>query len=260
MGKLDGRVALVTGAASGLGRASATLFAQEGASVVFADVALEGAEAAARAADETAARTHAEALDVTDYAACERVVAATVERFGRLDVLMTCAGIGDSAPLKYLDPAMFERTLRVNLVGTFNCIKAAFPALGERGGSVVTLGSVSGVIASTGFAAYGASKAGVIHMTRVLALEGAKQGIRVNAISPSWIWTPLVKKALGKFFPGQPDEAIQQYLTKMAPLGRMGRPEDVARAALYLASDDSAFMTGQDLVLDGGISLGPTQS
>ncbi len=258
MGKLEGRVALVTGAASGLGRASATLFAEEGASVVFADVAAEGAEIAARAVDATGARTHAEALDVTDYAACERVVAATVERFGRLDVLMTCAGIGDSAPLKHLDSATFERTLGVNLVGTFNCVKAAFLALGERGGSVITLGSVSGVIASSGFAAYGASKAGVIHMTRILALEGANQGIRVNAISPSWIWTPMVKKALGKFFPGQPDEVIQQYLTRMAPLGRMGRLEDVARAALYLASDDSAFMTGQDLVLDGGISLGPT--
>src|SRR5690349_250786 len=137
MGKLDGRVALVTGAASGLGRASATLFAAEGASAVFADLDAAGARAAARAADETGARTHAEALDVTDYAACERVVAAAVAHFGRLDIVMTCAGIGDSAPVKYLDPATFERTVHVNLTGTFNTIKAAFAALGERGGSVV---------------------------------------------------------------------------------------------------------------------------
>lgn len=254
MGKLDGRVALVTGAASGLGRASADLFVTEGAHVVYADMNGAGAAEAARAHGERAA---AEQLDVTKDDDCKRAVAATVERFGHLDILMTCAGVGDSAPLAELDSETFDRTVGVNLKGTFLTIKHAFPALTQPGGSVITLASIAGIIASPGFSAYGASKAGVIHLTRILALEGASSGIRVNAIAPSWIWTPMVEKAMERMVPGAPPAVVQGYLARQSPLGRMGTPDDVAKAALYLASDDSSFMTGQVLVLDGGMTAGP---
>jgi NAD(P)-dependent dehydrogenase (short-subunit alcohol dehydrogenase family) len=257
MGKLDGRVALVTGAASGLGKASATLFVAEGASVVFADLNEEGARAAATEATANGGVASGERLDVTRGAECERVVAATLERYGKLDILMTCAGVGDSAPVLELDEATFENTIAVNLKGTFLSAKYAFPALSRQGGSIIALGSVAGIIGAPGFAAYGASKAGVIHLMRIFAAEGAAHNVRANAICPSWIWTPMVEKAVQRLIPGAPAEAAQAYLARQSPLGRMGTPGDVARAALYLASDDAAFMTGQALVLDGGLTIGP---
>jgi 2-keto-3-deoxy-L-fuconate dehydrogenase len=254
MGKLDGRVALVTGAASGLGRASASLFVREGASVVFADIDELGAQAAASEASSSAS---SERLDVTSGADCERVVAATLERYGKLDILMTCAGVGDSAPILELDEATFDRTINVNLKGTFLCAKHAFAALCRQGGSIIALGSVGGLIGAPGFAAYGASKAAVIHLMRIIAIEGSAHNVRANTICPSWIWTPMVEKAMERLAPGIPAEAAQIYLARQSPLGRMGKPEDVAKAALYLASEDGAFMTGQIMVLDGGTTIGP---
>ena len=262
MGKLDGRVALVTGAASGLGKASATLFLHEGALVVFADINESGAQTAAAEAQSSLVpgasdRACAEQLDVTNGNACQRVVSATVERYGKLDILMTCAGVGESAPIPELDEETFARTMTVNLNGTFLCVKHAFAALCRQGGSIIGLGSVAGLIGSPGFAAYGASKAAVIHLMRIVALEGSAYNVRANTICPSWIWTPMVEHAMQRLAPGLPAEAAQGYLARQAPLGRMGRLEDVANAALYLASDDAAFMTGQALVLDGGMTIGP---
>jgi NAD(P)-dependent dehydrogenase (short-subunit alcohol dehydrogenase family) len=259
MGKLDGRVALVTGAASGLGRASASLFVREGASVVFADIDELGAQAAASEASGSASSSvsssaSSERLDVTSSADCERVVAGTLQRYGKL---MTCAGVGDSAPILELDEATFDRTINVNLKGTFLCAKHAFAALCRQGGSIIALGSVGGLIGAPGFAAYGASKAAVIHLMRIIAIEGSAHNVRANTICPSWIWTPMVEKAMERLAPGIPAEAAQIYLARQSPLGRMGKPEDVAKAALYLASEDGAFMTGQIMVLDGGTTIGP---
>lgn len=257
MGKLDGRVALVTGAASGLGRASASLFAAEGAAVVFADLNEVGANEAADVAVAAGGQASAEQLDVTSSASCQHVVAATLERYGRLDILMTCAGVAGSALITQLDEETFDHTLQVNLKGTFLSAKAAFSALGRQGGSIIALASVAGIIGAPGFASYGASKAGVINLVRNLALEGARQQIRANAICPSWIWTPMVEKTMEQLIPGAPPAKVQSYLARQSPLGRMCTPDDVAHAALYLASDDSAFMTGQALVLDGGMTIGP---
>lgn len=257
MGKLDGRVALVTGGASGLGRASGLLFAREGATVVFADLNNEGASAAAEEAQSAGGTASGERLDVTSLADCERVVAAVVDRYKRLDILMTSAGVGDSAPIAELDQETFERTIRVNLTGTFLTAKAAFPALGKQGGSIVALASVAGIVGAPGFSAYGASKAGVIHLVRILALEGASQKIRANAICPSWVWTPMVERAVERMVPGAPAEIAQQFLARQSPLGRMATVEDISRTALYLASEDSAFVTGQAIPVDGGLTAGP---
>lgn len=257
MGKLDGRVALVTGGASGLGRASGLLFAAEGATVVFADVNDAGAREAEEEARATGATASSERMDVTSSADCEGVVAAVLARHQRLDILMTSAGVGESAPIAELDQETFERTLRVNLTGTFLSAKYAFPALARQGGSIVALASVAGIVGAPGFAAYGASKAGVIHLVRILAVEGASQKIRVNAICPSWVWTPMVERAVERMIPGAPPEVAQQYLARQSPLGRMATTEDISRAALYLASDDSAFVTGQAIPVDGGLTAGP---
>lgn len=257
MSKLAGKVAFVTGAASGLGRACGQLFAAEGAAVVFSDMNLAGAQEAAAEVVAQGGQASAEQVDVTDEHNIEHAIAAAVARFGRLDVLLTCAGIGDSARIEELDGAAFNRTMQVNVTGTYLCAKYAWPHLGLRGGSIIGLGSVAGIIGTSGFASYGASKAAVIHLMKILAMEGARKHIRANAICPSWIWTPMVEKAMQRLLPDSSPDQVQKYLARQAPLGRMGVPEDVTRAALYLASDDSSFMTGQALVLDGGTSLGP---
>jgi NAD(P)-dependent dehydrogenase (short-subunit alcohol dehydrogenase family) len=168
---------------------------------------------------------------------------------------MTSAGLGDSAPVADLDAETFRRVLDVNVTGTFLSAKAAFPALARQGGTIVTVGSVAGLTATPGFASYGASKAAVIHLTRILALEGASQGIRANAVCPSWVWTPMVEQAMRRMMPGTTPEQARQRLARFSPSGTLVTTDAVARAALYLACEDSAFVNGHALVVDSGLSI-----
>jgi NAD(P)-dependent dehydrogenase (short-subunit alcohol dehydrogenase family) len=251
--RLQGKVALVTGGASGIGRGIALRFASEGAAVVVADVNAAGGAAVGAEIRQAGGQALAVTADVTRGADCERMVAAAVERFGRLNVLVNNAGIGGGQALAELDEAVWDRVIEVNLKGVYLGCKAAFPALvAAGGGSVVNIASLAAVVAPPGFGAYGASKAGVVQLTRVLAVEGARFQVRANALCPTWVWTPLVASHLAEA--GKP-AAVQAELAASIPLGRIATVEDVAAAALFFASDEAAYLTGVSLPIDGGTSI-----
>ena len=246
-GRLAGKVALITGAASGIGAASARLFAAEGARVALADLNGPGLDAVAA----EIARAGGEALPVpTDVSQATQVAAlveAAVGRFGRLDVLFANAGISGRGLVPELPEEQFERVLAVNLRGPFLCAKYAIPHLvAAGGGSIVFTASELALVGSPGGAAYCASKAALIGMARAMALDHAAQGIRVNCLCPGATDTPLL-------WGGKLDRAAEEAdIVARMPLGRVGRVEEIARAALFLAGDDSSFVTGTALVADGG--------
>ena len=248
MGKLDGKVAVVTGAASGIGRATAILFASEGAKVVLADW---DERQGSRVADELREAGHDAVfvrVDVSRPEDVEGMISTAVERYGRLDVLFNNAGIeGEQAPTADCTLENWERVINVNLKGVFLGMKYGIPAmLKGGGGAIINNASVAGIVGFAGIPAYCASKGGVIQLTKAAALEYAKQGIRVNVICPGVIWTPMVER-----FTAQSDET-RKALESLEPVGRFGTPEEVARLALFLASDDSAFCTGAPFIVDGG--------
>jgi 3-oxoacyl-[acyl-carrier protein] reductase len=251
--RLEGRVAVVTGGASGLGEAIAGCFAAEGAAVVIADVDAAGGERVTSAIAAAGGRACFLATDVTRAAECARAVEGAVARFGRLDVMVNNAGVGEVAPVAEMTEEAWDRVLAVNLKGVFLGSRAAFPVLAAGGGGLIlNMASLAGKVPATGIGAYGASKAAVIHLTRILALEGAPQRVRANALCPTWTDTPMVRG----FLADQPDPAAaRRALEASIPLGRLAAPADVAAAALYLASDEAAFITGVALDVDGGTAL-----
>lgn len=260
MDRLQGKVALITGGGAGLGRAMALRFIEEGASVVAGDVSVAGLAETARlvgmAGMEDALITRP--MDVTSEADCESAVAAAVARWGRLDILCANAGIGGAgklAPIAELERESWERVLAVNLTGVFLSVKHALRVMiGQGGGSIVITASVAGLHGTPGLGAYGPSKAAVIQLTETVALEGARFGVRANALCPIWTQTAMVDEFVGSF--GGPAEQMRQRLIAGIPLGRMGQPRDVADAALYLASDEAAFISGVALPVDGGHMAG----
>jgi NAD(P)-dependent dehydrogenase (short-subunit alcohol dehydrogenase family) len=245
---LDKKVAIVVGAANGIGRAAALAFAAAGASVACADVEDAGAKGTAAEIERSRAQALPVHLDVTDSASCRASVAATLERFGGLDVLLYGAADSDkAATVLEMDEAAWDRVISVNLTGAFLMAKAAIPAMIARsGGSVILIASQLGRVASAGRAAYCATKGGLVQLAKVLAVDHAAQGIRANTISPGAVET---RRMLRRW------KDMDEARAMMGPkhlLGRLGRPDEIARAALYLASDASAFMTGSDLLIDGG--------
>lgn len=245
-GRLGGRVAIVTGAARGIGRAIATRLHQDGAAVTFADIDPDAAAAAARAVDPEGARADSHALDVRDRAAVEGLVAAVAARRGALDIMVANAGVMDRMPLLEMTDEFWHRVLGTNLHGTFlSCQAAARRMVTQgRGGRIVAVASNSGIFGGRGRAAYGASKAGIINLVQSMAIELAEHGITVNAVAPG----PT------KTGPHMPDEPWPSVKARM-PLARFGRPEEIAAVAAFLASDDASFVTGHTYAADGGYTI-----
>ncbi|MBM7112624.1 SDR family NAD(P)-dependent oxidoreductase [Archangium primigenium] len=256
MDRLKDKVALVTGAASGIGRATALLFAREGARVILTDIAGSGEQVVQ---ELRAAGGHGLFLlhDVTDEVAWNKVMSRIYESHGRLDILVNNAGTATSRAVTDLSLGEWREQLAVNLDSVFLGTKYAVRTmrLGKRGGSIVNVSSVSGLVGSPGTCAYSASKGGVRTLSKAVAMECAQDGIRVNCVLPGGVRTPIWQTAdWWKGFVdkvGSEDEAWKQ-LEASAPMGRMGEPEDIAEAILYLASDASRYVTGSELVVDGG--------
>jgi NAD(P)-dependent dehydrogenase (short-subunit alcohol dehydrogenase family) len=253
MGQLSGKVAIITGAASGMGKAAALLFAREGAHVVLADLNLAGGEEAARLASEAGARCVFQRADVSSEADVAALTGRAVSEFGRLDVTFNNAGVvGAVGSLEAVSLEDWERTQSVCLRGAFLGIKHSVAAMrAAGGGSIISTASIAAFHAFPHLHAYGAAKAGVINLTRSAAIELARDRIRVNCISPGNILTPMVYGAI----PGGRNE-IDSHFAESQPIPRAGQPEDIAQAALFLASDGSSFVTGLNVVVDGGLTLG----
>ncbi len=262
------QVAVVTGGASGIGAASAARLAREGAAVVVADIDAAGAEAVAGRIVEAGGRAIAVRTDVADAAAMDALVARAVDAFGRIDILHNNATLVAVGPIQTLSLEAWNRTLAVNLTGTFLGIKAVTrPMRAAGGGAIVNMASVSGIAADWGLAAYNAAKAGIINLTRTAALELARYGIRVNAVCPGVIDTPLLGSVLhgtapaAHWVPAVPvtptvEEArrFRERAEQAHALGRLGTPEEIAAVVCFLASADAAFITGAAIVADGGLS------
>jgi 3-oxoacyl-[acyl-carrier protein] reductase len=249
MARLAGKTAVITGAGSGLGRAMAQRFVAEGAAVLVADIDETGGQATLAILGD-ASRAAFRRVDVSNEEDCAAAVAEVVSRWGRLDIMVANAGIAVRGTFATLAKEDFERIIAVNLTGVFLCAKHAFRAMQATGGTILVTASVAGLRGTPGLGAYGVSKAGVIQMVKTLALEGSRYQIRANALCPIWTSTPMVE-AFVAGSSGGPEE-VWARLVSSIPLGRLGEPRDVANAAVYLASDEAAFITGVAFPIDGG--------
>lgn len=254
MFRLDKKIAFVTGAGSGIGEQIARLYAQQGAHVVLNDIRVDAAERVASEIRDAGGCSRAQQLDVADEpqvkAALERVVATE----GRVDIVVNNAGVSHVGTILETNLEDWERVMSVNARGVFLCSKYAVThmlAQNPAGGILVNIASVAGMIAIDQRFPYSASKGAVISMTRSIAIDFVTQGIRCNAICPGTVQTPFVEGYLARNFAGHEDE-VRQQLHARQPIGRMGKPDEIAYAALYLASDEASFVTGSTLVIDGG--------
>ena len=248
MNRLAGKVAIITGAARGMGAATARLFASEGARVVIADVLDAEGDSLAREIGQASLFQH---HDVADEDSWQRVVREAIAHFGGVDVLVNNAGILLMKGLLDIQKQEFERVLAINLVGTFLGIKNTAPQMIERGGgAIVNISSVDGMKGSNSTGAYSASKWGVRGLTKVAAMELGHRGVRVNSIHPGGVNTVMGVR------PGPEGLAMAQKFYQGIPLGRIGQPEEIARVTLFLASDESSYVCGAEIVVDGGMIVG----
>lgn len=246
--RLERKVALITGATGGIGAATARLFAREGARLIITDVAEEPLRALAEEIEATGADVAAARLDVSSARQWNEVITSVRERFGTLDVLVNLAGIVDWPGVEDTDEDAWDRVIDVNQKGTWLGMKTAMPLLRATGNaSVVNTSSVLGLVGSGAAAAYQASKGAVRLLSKTAAVEYALQGVRVNSIHPGVIATPMIQDILDEQGDEQPDIA-------RTPMRRAGRPDEIASAILFLASDESSFVTGTELVIDGGLT------
>jgi NAD(P)-dependent dehydrogenase (short-subunit alcohol dehydrogenase family) len=243
------KVALVTGGSSGIGRAAALAFAREGAKVVVADVQVAGGQETVRLIGDAGGEAVFVRTDVASPVEVQALVDQAVQRYGRLDCAFNNAGIeGTLAPTAECSEENWNRTLEVNLKGVWLCMKAEIAQmLKQGGGAIVNTASVAGLVGFQNLPAYCASKGGVVQLTRTAALEYAKMGIRINAVCPGVIRTAMVERVTG----GNPQTEAQ--FVAMEPVGRMGTPEEVAAAVVWLCSDAASFVTGHPMVVDGGL-------
>ena len=248
--RLHGRVAVVTGAAAGIGRATAELFAEEGGNVVLADIAGDAVRSVAAEIRQTGGSATAVVADVSTEAGVEEVIGTTEQGPGSVDVLVNNAGVELKKLVEDTSLEEWNRILRTNLTSAFLMSRRVIRNMkNRRRGVIIMNSSVGNFIAATKSSAYGASKAGMMALARSLALEGAPQGIRVNAVCPGVIDTPMNERNLNR---SEDPDAMRQSWFEITPLRRLGTPRDVAQAILFLASDESSFVTGLPLVIDGG--------
>ena len=246
--RLEGRIAAITGGALGIGRATALCFATEGASVALGDVEVGGAEAVAKEIVERGGHAIAVGVDVGDFRQVQAFVDRVVGEFGRLDVMFANAGIAHSAPFLEHPEEQWHRVLRVNLTGVFLCCQAAARQMVKQGGGrIIITASINGFRGVENLVGYNVAKAGVVELTRTMAVELAQHRVAVNAIAPAQIDTRMTRSL--------PAEARQRRAERI-PMGRFGEPDEVARAALFLASDEASFITGHTLAVDGGYLAG----
>jgi len=245
--KLKDKVALITGGARGIGQAIAMTFAKEGADIVVADVNLETAQKTASEIEALGRKSLALEMDVTDITKVEEGVNKILDKFGKVDILVNNAGITKDNLILRMSLAEWDAVINVNLKGTFNCIKAVTrPMVKQRGGKIVSIASIIGLMGNAGQANYAASKAGIIALTKTVAKELASRNINANAVAPGFIQTDMTAKL---------PEDVKAKMMAAIPLAKLGLPQDVANVCLFLASEDSSYVTGQVITVDGGMVM-----
>ena len=252
MNRFENKVVIVTAAASGIGLAAAQRFAAEGASLALCDIDFDTLKGHAAGMELSDDKLHVARVDVSKPHEIEAFIAQTVQRFGGLDVLVNNAGVGAFGYVNEISPETWDRVIATTLSSVFYASRAALSHLVARKGNIVNTASISGLVADVGFAAYNAAKGGVVNLTRAMAIDHASDGIRVNAICPG-----VTETGSTNWMQNHP--AIMQGFADRLPMGRMGTADEMAGAILFLASDDASYITGTNLVVDGGLTAGTGQ-
>lgn len=246
MGRLDHKVALITGAAGGMGKADALLFAKEGAKVAITDLQLDKLQAVVEEIKQNGGEAIGFAHNVASEDDWIRIVGDTIAQYGKIDILVNNAGISSAVPYLETTVAQWDKVMSINLTGTFLGQKHVIPHMIENGGgSIINISSIAGLTGGSGAGAYTASKGAVRMLTKATAIDFAKHNIRVNSIHPGYIATPMTVDLMA-------DQQMKMWFESQTPLPRLGKPEDIANGVLFLASDDSSFITGVELPIDGG--------